>query len=101
MTEYEVVFSADVDADFESILNYIAADNPYRAISFVDELQTRVHDLLSSQPNAGPRTGRYRYVPFGNYVVVYSVDIAAARVRVVLVSEGHRDWRRLLDDRLP
>ena len=34
----------------------------------------------------------------GRYVAVYSVDEEALLVRVLLVTEGHRNWHRLLDD---
>jgi plasmid stabilization system protein ParE len=100
MKRYEVVFSPHVDTDFESILHYIAADNPAAAIRFVDALRARSIDFLSVTPNGGTRLGKVRYIAFGNYVVVYSVDTAALRVRVLLVTEGHRAWRRLLKDRV-
>ena len=99
MTRYEVVFSPQADADFDAILHYIAADNPTAAIRFVDTLRKRSVNFLSTTPNGGTRLAALRYIAFGNYVVVYRVDRAALLVRVLLVSEGHRAWRRLLKDR--
>lgn len=98
MTRYEVSFSASADADFDSILFYIAADNPVRAISFVEELKQRAMDFLSATPNAGSSIGQFRYMVVGQYVIVYSVDDEASLVHVRLVTEGHRNWHRLLDD---
>jgi plasmid stabilization system protein ParE len=95
---YDVTFTDSADADFDSILHYIAKDNPHRAISFVDELRQRSIDFLSTAPNAGTRVGSHRYFVFTRYVVVYSVDDDARQVRVLLVTEGHRDWRAILGD---
>jgi plasmid stabilization system protein ParE len=99
MNRYEVIFSPQADADLDSILHYIAADNPAAAIRFVDALRARAIDFLSVTPNGGTPLGKVRYIAFGNYVVVYSVSPTARRVRVLLVTEGHRAWRRLLKDR--
>jgi addiction module RelE/StbE family toxin len=99
MTAYKVVFSHQADADFDSILHYIAPDNPTAAIRFVDALRERVIRFLSSAPRGGKQLGNVRYTVFDNYVVVYSVDATALSVRVLLVTEGHRAWHRLLEDR--
>lgn len=99
MTVFEVAFSPDADADFEAILHFIAADSPERAIAFIDRLEERIRNLLSQAPFAGTAFGKHRFTVFSSYVVVYSVDEDARRVHVVLVAEGHRDWRTLLQDR--
>jgi toxin ParE1/3/4 len=98
MTRYEVVFSSSADADLDSILFYIAADNPLRAIEFVEDLRQRVETFLSSTPKGGARIGRFRYLVIGRYVAVYSIDDEALRVNLLLITEGHRNWQRLLDD---
>jgi len=94
---YEVIFSATADADFDSILHHIAADNPSRAISFVDELRKRAVDFLSIMPRGGTAVGNHRYMAAGNYVVVYLVDEDAGVVTVAMVTEGHRNWRAMFD----
>lgn len=93
MTTYHVEFADTADADFDAIQDYIALDNPYRALTFIEELKEAAIRFLSATPNAGSRVGRLRYYRKGNYVVVYAVDEARATVRVVLVTEGHRNWR--------
>lgn len=97
MRRYEVTFTASADADFDSILFYIAADNPSRAIGFVEELRQRTIDRLSATPKAGPAIGRHRYMVVGSYVVVYLIDEETSLVRVVMVTEGHRNWRAMFD----
>jgi plasmid stabilization system protein ParE len=100
MKRYEVIFSPLTDTDFDNILHYIAADNPIAAIRFVDRLRERSIEFLSIRPNGGRRLGKARYIAFGNYIVVYRVETAALRVRILLITEGHRAWRRLLKDRV-
>lgn len=100
MKRYEVIFSPLADTDFDSILHYIAADNPAAAIRFVDTLRERTIDFLSVSPNGGRQLGKVRHIAFGNYIVVYRVETGALRVRVLLVTEGHRAWHRLLKDRV-
>jgi toxin ParE1/3/4 len=96
---YRVFFSRSAEEDFLSIIDFIAADNPTRALSFVDDLQKRVVELLAAFPKSGRSYGSFRYTVFGNYVVAYDVDDASKAVYVLLVSEGHRLWREVLDER--
>ena len=58
-----------------------------------------MRELLEDAPRAGVAIGAARYSVFGNYVVVYKIDDAAKRVEVLLVSEGHHQWRRLIEER--
>jgi toxin ParE1/3/4 len=100
MMPYTVRYSVNADADFDGILHFIAQDNPLRSISFVDELRQRATEVLELSPNAGKLFGSARMLSFGNYVILYRVDDTAKTVTIILVTEGHRDWRELLDDRL-
>lgn len=73
-----VVFSAEAESDLERIGDYIAADNPLRAVSFVNELVKRC-ERLSDMPRAYPLVPRYehtnvRRLPNGNYLIFYRVD---------------------------
>jgi plasmid stabilization system protein ParE len=94
-----VLFTEHAEADFDDISDFIAADNPRRALSFVTELQERSIAFLSATPNAGTRVGEQRFAVFGRYVAVYHVDDEERIVTVMIVSEGHRDWKKLLKDR--
>jgi len=96
---YRVYFSRSAEDDFLSIIDFIAADNPNRALSFVDELQKRTIEQLAAFPRSGRTYGSFRYLVLDNYVVAYDVNETAKAVHVLLVSEGHRLWRELLDER--
>lgn len=96
---YRVYFSRAAEDDFLSIIDFIAADNPDRALSFVDDLQRRAVEQLAAFPNSGRAYGSFRYLVLDNYVIAYDVDKMGRAVHVLLVSEGHRLWRELLDER--
>lgn len=46
-----IVFTGAAEADFESIGDFIAADNPLRAVSFVQELRQACEGLASFRAN--------------------------------------------------
>ena len=98
--EYRLVTTPEALEDLLGISAYIAQDSPKRAYSFVEELKMRMSNLLGSFPNTGRKFGSMRILNFGNYVILYRVDEPAKTVTVLLVTEGHRDWQDLLDDRL-
>lgn len=100
MNAYRVLFTEHADAYFDNISDFIAADNPRRALSFVTELQERSVAFLSTTPNAGTRIGDQRFAVFGRYIAVYRVNDDERLVTVMIVSEGHRDWHTLLKDRI-
>ena len=83
-------------ADLRSIANYIALDNPRRAISFIDELQDRTNAFLATAPNGGtPYKNKTRYFVIGNYVVLYEVNAAAKYVDVLHIVSGRTNWKRM------
>jgi addiction module RelE/StbE family toxin len=90
---YAVDYSESAQGDLLSIIEYISENSPRRAREFVGELRARIEDRLGSFPKSGVVIGRHRYTVFGNYVVVYEVDDASDKVLIVLITEGHRNWR--------
>lgn len=91
---YRVEIADSARSDLEQIVQYIAWDNPARARSFADELEQRIRNKLSVAPRSGPAlTDRYRYSAFRNYIAVYTIDDDDRVVVVMMISEGHRNWR--------
>jgi toxin ParE1/3/4 len=94
----KVEFSAFVEGDLEVIADYIAQDNPRRAVSFIHETREQI------------RTGKnplgYRLRPelsddarmavVGRYVILFRV--AGEVVRVECVVYGGRDLLALLEE---
>lgn len=92
-----VEFSALAESDLEAIADYIALDNPRRAVSFVREIrgQCRVlgeHPLLyRPRPEIGPDA---RLVAVGRYVILFR--LLDEVVRIERVVHGSRDLLQLL-----
>jgi len=93
-----IVFTAAAREDLRRIAEYIAVDNPRRARTFVAELRSRLEAKLSAFPASGPMIGTFRYSVFGQYVAIYRQQEKPGSVSVIMVTEGHRDWRRMIED---
>mgnify|MGYP000559488247 CR=1 FL=1 len=95
----KVRITRQAQSDLLGIRDWIAADNPFRAESFVRELYDRCLSL-ADQPHRFPvvRTinGRaLRKLTHGNYLIFYfELD---ASVRIARVAHGSRDWQSILD----
>jgi toxin ParE1/3/4 len=94
----KVVFSAEAEADFERIGDYIAKDNPWRALSFVQELHQTALSLADA-PRAFPLVPRYehhgiRRRVFGNYLIFYCVG--DAEVAVLHILHAAMDYEPIL-----
>ncbi len=92
-------FSPRFNGDLADVASYIAADNPQRAISFALEIRDRCRTLI-----VAPESGRarndikrgLRSIPFGRYVIFYT--LRANEIRVERVLHGARDLRALFDE---
>lgn len=82
---YRVYFADDARDDFNSIVDFIAADSPRRALSFVDELENARSICFRSSHSATTSLPMMSMKQEGGFVP--------------LVSEGHHLWRDVLDDR--
>lgn len=93
-----VHLAAEAESDLEGIGDYIARDNPVRALSFVRELREKCLSL-SVTPLAFPLVPRFethavRRRVHGNYLVFYRVE--ARRVVVLHVLHGAMDYAAIL-----
>jgi toxin ParE1/3/4 len=91
-------FSAEARADLVRIGDYIARDNPLRALSFVEELEGRCKAILA-RPSAYPLVPRHestgiRRAVHGNYLIFYR--IAPEAVAIVHVLSGAMNVEALL-----
>lgn len=89
-------FSRRAQADIEEIGDYIARDNPRRAVTFIEELRARCRQLVD-QPQAAPLREDLgedvRLVPFGRYLILYVAHAQLLEIRRVV--HGARDPKRL------
>lgn len=93
-----VVYTDEARDDLEGIGDYIAADNPARALSFVLEISERCEELAEIA-DAFPLVPRYEHTkvrrrPFRNYVIFYRVT--ADRVDVLHILNSAQDHEAIL-----
>ena len=93
-----VELTAAAEADLEAIGDYIAQDNPFRALSFVRELSRSCLEL-ADMPEAWPIVPRYehhgvRRRVHGRYLIFYRV--AEGRITILHVLNGAMDVEAIL-----
>lgn len=94
----KVLFSQEAEAGLEEIGDYIAQDNPRRAISFIRELRDAAL-ALADYPEAYPLIPRYemyghRRKPYRAYLIIYTV--ADDHVLVDAILHGSQDYETML-----
>jgi toxin ParE1/3/4 len=93
-----VVLTAEAEADLESIGDYIAANNPDRAVTFVRDLRDQCEGLaeMATAFSLVPRYENHgiRRRVFANYLIFYRID--GDRVSVLHVLHGAMDYASLL-----
>ena len=83
--------SLEVERDLEEIADYIAADNPRRAVSFIREIRAEIDRigqgpmLYQLRPDIGPDA---RLAVVGRYVVLFWIDDEIVRIERVV--QGNR-----------
>lgn len=93
-----VLFTDEAEADLERIGDYIALDNPSRAITFVQEIAERCEEL-TTMPRAFSLVPRYestgvRRRPHGNYLIFYRVT--DDQIDILHILNGAQDYESVL-----
>jgi toxin ParE1/3/4 len=94
----KVTITEPTEADLEAIGDWIARDNPERALTFVLELRQSC-ETLSELPYGYTMVQRYEHTGLrrrvhGNYLIFYR--IAARAIEVLHVLHGARDYEAIL-----
>jgi plasmid stabilization system protein ParE len=94
----KVRLTREAEADLERIGDFIAQDNPQRALTFIAELREKCLTLANS-PDAFPLLPRYQQFGVrrrihGNYLIFYAVD--GADIFVLHVLNGAMDYESIL-----
>jgi toxin ParE1/3/4 len=93
-----VVITEAAQADLESIGDWIARDNPARAVTFVQELRRRCESLVDS-PRVHARVPRYEHLGirrrvYRDYLIFYR--IVGETIEVLHVLHGAREYKSIL-----
>jgi len=94
-----LLFSPLASQDLEAIGDYIAKDNPARALKFVNEIREQCKKI-SERPlmyRSRPELGvGIRSCPYGDYLIIFRPDIAD--VLIVRVLHGVMDISARLNE---
>ncbi|MGH8613069.1 MAG: type II toxin-antitoxin system RelE/ParE family toxin [Gammaproteobacteria bacterium] len=93
----QVIFTVQVEEDLEEIGDYIAIDNPSRAVSFVGEIREHCAKIASSPLGYTSRLDLgegVRSCSHGRYVILF--QSSDTEVLIVRVLHGARDLSALL-----
>lgn len=102
MSTYRVAFADTAEEGLLNIVDYIALDNPVRAVSFVGELTVSVRKMLSAFPYSGKVIEdlgfeqEVRVWPYGDYNSYYHVIEDKQLVEVLFVFHASRDVQALM-----
>ncbi len=87
MLSMQCIFSTFAELDLEEIADYIARDNPRRALSYIGEICERCHNIVTF-PEAAPLHEEFgagiRVVPFGRYLIFYTAHPDMVRIERIL-----------------
>jgi plasmid stabilization system protein ParE len=92
-----VELSRFIESDLEQIADWIAEDNPRRAVTFIQEIREAFRRIADGplhyqlRPDIGEDA---RIAVVGNYVILFRVDDQAIRIERVVF--GGRDLPRIL-----
>jgi toxin ParE1/3/4 len=82
-----LVFSPIASADLEEIGDYIARDNPARAISFLDELETqcrKIAEMPLAFPTRDDVSPGLRMAVYDRYLIFFQVSEDTVRIERVI-----------------
>ena len=93
-----VVITREAEANLEEIGDWIAEDNPLRAITFIETLRQKCL-ALADMPEGFPTVPRYepsgiRRRPFRDYLIFYRVNDQT--VEILHVLHAAQDYERIL-----
>lgn len=93
-----IYFSPNAEFDLETIGNFIARDNPAKALSFIVELRQCCSGIAQT-PEAFALVPRYKSMGirrrvFGAYLIFYRIN--QNRVEVVHILHGAMNYEQLL-----
>jgi toxin ParE1/3/4 len=94
----QLEFSRFIEGDLDDIADFIAQDNPLRAVTFIKDIRTKFYDIQRApliyqlRPEIGEEA---RMATVGNYAILFRVigDV----VRIERVTYGNRDLPGILE----
>jgi toxin ParE1/3/4 len=92
-----VIFKPAAKRDLAGIADYIAIDNPRRAVTFIEELEERCTTLAKAPhaPRQFPQLGADAHIlPYQNYIILYRN--LPTEISIERILHGARDIMALI-----
>jgi len=93
----QLKFSRFIEGDLDEIADFIAQDNPLRAVTFIKEIRSKFTEIQNNslayqlRPDIGDEA---RMATVGNYAILFRV--MGDSVRIERVAYGNRDLPSIL-----
>jgi toxin ParE1/3/4 len=93
---YSVILLPEAERELNAIADFIALDNPVRAISFAIELLEKAYTLANSPFTYAPLTShpQFRKKSYKGYIILYTIE--ADTVYIAHIFNSVRDYTKLL-----
>ncbi len=94
----QLQLSTFIEGDLDAAADFIAQDNPSRAVTFIQEIRTKFFEIIRNpliyqlRPDIGEDA---RMATLGNYAILFR--IAGEVVRIERVVYGARDLQDILE----
>jgi len=94
MQPITILFAPEVDAALVELIDNVDVDSIPTVLDFLERIQTRLVDTLSTFPGSGPVfQGEVRMFPVEGYVFLYEHRQAEGEVHVLDMIAPGRNWR--------
>jgi hypothetical protein len=94
MPPVTVLFAPGVDAALIEIIDHVDVNSVPTVLDFLERIQTRLVETLSTFPEAGPVfQGEVRMLPVDGYIFLYEHHATAQEVHVLDLIAPGRNWR--------
>ena len=94
MQPVTVIFAPGVDVALVEIIDHVDVDSIPTVLDFLNRIQNRLVETLSTFPEAGPVfQGEVRMFPLEGYVFLYEHHAAAREVHILDLIAPGRNWR--------
>ncbi len=94
MSSVTVIFAPGVDAALVEIIDHVDVESIPTVLEFLDRIQLRLVETLSTFPEAGTVfQGKIRVFPVDGYVFLYEHHAAMQEVHVLDLIAPGRNWR--------
>ena len=92
--DIQVIFAPAVNAAIEELLDFVEIDALPDALNFVEELQKRLINTLSTFPEGGVKfQGKTRFFSIRGYTFLYEYDEDNRSVIVLDMYGKGQDWK--------